>query len=159
MIETTIKLADDEATAALGASLAPHVQPGDVLCLMGPLGAGKTTLARGLIKAATGAREAPSPTFALVETYEAKAQNCGDFTLWHFDLYRLESIEEIWELGFEEALDQGVSVIEWPERIEDQLPPDPLIIALNPAQTPRQAVIRSGENWVKRLKNLNLIKD
>ena len=153
-METTIPLIDEEATIAFGAALASILAPGDVVCLTGPLGAGKTTLARGLIKAATGAAEAPSPTFALVETYEAPQA-----AIWHFDLYRLETAEEIWELGFEEAIDQGICLIEWPERIEAQLPADPLIIALNPTQTPRQAILRGGQAWEKRLKNIKFFKD
>ena len=120
------ELADEQATSRLGAALAPIVAPGDVICLSGDLGAGKSTLARGLIKALAGTEEAPSPTFAFVETYETDA-----FTLWHFDLYRLEKADDVWELGFEEALDGGVVLIEWPERIEGMIPQDALVIRLN----------------------------
>ena len=109
-IEFSLK--DENAAKALGARLGALLAPGDAVCLSGVLGAGKSTLARGIIQSAAGAKEAPSPTFTFVETYEAKT-----FLLWHFDLYRLERPEDVWELGYEDALDEGVVVIEWPERI------------------------------------------
>lgn len=113
----TIELADEDATAALGARIGEAARPGDVVALMGDLGAGKTTLARGLIRRLTGPEtEAPSPTFTLVQSYAAPA-----FTIWHFDLYRLKDSGEARELGLEEAVD-GLAVIEWPERLGRDLP-------------------------------------
>ena len=121
-----IDLPDADATAHLGASLAACLQPGDAVCLFGPLGAGKSTLARGLIRALTSPdEEVPSPTFTLVQTYET-----GNLILAHFDLYRLDDPNEIHELGLDEALDEGVVLIEWPERLEGRLPPDRLDIVL-----------------------------
>ena len=108
----TLDLPDDAATAALGARIGEAARPGDVVALMGDLGAGKTTLARGLIRRLAGANtEAPSPTFTLVQSYAAP-----DFAIWHFDLYRLKDALEARELGMEEAVD-GLAVIEWPERL------------------------------------------
>ena len=151
MTDITLHLADETATAALGASLAPIVRPGDVIGLSGPLGAGKTTLARGLIATLTGVKEAPSPTFALVETYETPT-----FSLWHFDLYRLEKPEEAWELGLEEAFGSGAALIEWPERIAAFLPKDMLLIRLDPDKGTRRARLRGGGGWPARLAALSL---
>jgi tRNA threonylcarbamoyladenosine biosynthesis protein TsaE len=125
------------------------LRPGDVIGLCGPLGAGKTTFARAAIGEVTGQAEAPSPTFGLVETYEAPS-----FTLWHFDLYRLEKAEDVWELGFEEALDDGVLLIEWPERIMSLLPASTLLIRLTPEREARRALVRGNEEWSARLKPL-----
>ena len=121
-----IDLPDADATARLGERLAACLRPGDAVCLFGPLGAGKSTLARGLIRALTSPDEdVPSPTFTLVQTYEAEG-----LIVAHFDLYRLEDPNEIHELGLDEALDEGIALIEWPERLEGRLPPDRLDIAL-----------------------------
>ena len=148
-MEYAITLADEAATAGLGAALGALLRAGDTVALSGPLGAGKTTLARGAITAATGQTEAPSPTFGLVETYDAPG-----FTLWHFDLYRLEKTEEIWELGFEEALDGGALLIEWPERILPLLPASTLAVRLTPDGMGRRALVRGNEEWSARLKAL-----
>ncbi|MEQ8936828.1 MAG: tRNA (adenosine(37)-N6)-threonylcarbamoyltransferase complex ATPase subunit type 1 TsaE [Amphiplicatus sp.] len=151
MTDMEIMLADERATAALGARLAPVIRAGDVIGLSGPLGAGKTTLARGLIEALTGAKETPSPTFALVETYETRA-----FSLWHFDLYRLEKPEEAWELGLEEAFGSGAALIEWPERIAALLPLNMLLIRLDLEEGQRRARVRGSGDWPARLIALSL---
>jgi len=115
---TTLALADEAATQALGQALARHLKAGDALCLTGPLGAGKSTLARALIRALTTPdEEVPSPTFTLVQFYETAA-----FPLAHFDLYRLSDPDEAYEIGLDEALDGGVALIEWPQRLEGRLP-------------------------------------
>jgi tRNA threonylcarbamoyl adenosine modification protein YjeE len=139
-------LADEAATIALGAALAPVIAPGDIIRLEGDLGAGKSTLARALIEALTGIAEAPSPTFTLVETYET-----GNFPLWHFDLYRLDRPEDVWELGLEEALDGGALLIEWPERIDGLLPAAALTLRLDIAGKGRRAVLAGDERWRSRL--------
>lgn len=121
-----IRLADPAATGALGARLALVLRPGDTLLLFGELGAGKTTLARGFVQAWTGdGGETPSPTYTLVQTYDGPQ---GE--LWHFDLYRLESPDDVGELGLDEALESGVAVIEWPERLGGRMPSDRLELRL-----------------------------
>ena len=115
----SMSLPDESATERLGATLAERLRVGDVVGLKGDLGAGKTTLARAIIRAAAGDRDliVPSPTFTLVEVYETPR---GAF--WHFDLYRLEAAEQVYELGWEEALAEGIVLLEWPERLGRLLP-------------------------------------
>ena len=139
-------LPGEAATKALGAALARVLAAGDVVRLEGALGAGKSTLARALIAAATGVKDAPSPTFTLVETYEGP-----HFALWHFDLYRLEKPEDAWELGLEEALDGAAALVEWPERAAGLLPADALTVRLEIAGAARRAVIEGNEAWRARL--------
>lgn len=120
-----LELEDDAATTRLGAAVARLLQTGDAVCLWGELGAGKSTLARGLVRALTRPdEEVPSPTFTLVQQYEAQP------FISHFDLYRLTAPEEAYELGFDEAMDEGAIVVEWPQRLGDRLPPDRLDIEL-----------------------------
>ena len=108
-----IDLPDEAATTALGAAIAPHLRRGDVVYLTGTLGMGKSTLARGLVRALTRPdQDVPSPTFTLVQSYDAPG-----FELLHLDLYRLEDPEETRELGLDEALNDGVLLIEWPDRL------------------------------------------
>jgi tRNA threonylcarbamoyl adenosine modification protein YjeE len=119
-------LADEAATARLGEDLAMALRPGDVLALKGDLGAGKSTLARALIRALAddAGLDVPSPTFTLVQSYETR------FPVHHFDLYRLSSAGELDELGFDDALAQGAALVEWPERAETALPDGTLWIEL-----------------------------
>ncbi|MDP2259739.1 MAG: tRNA (adenosine(37)-N6)-threonylcarbamoyltransferase complex ATPase subunit type 1 TsaE [Caulobacter sp.] len=120
----TLPLADDAATARLGRAVAEALRAGEAVCLTGPLGAGKSTLARALVRALTTPDEdVPSPTFTLVQFYDG-----AGFPLAHFDLYRLTSPDEAREIGLDEALDDGAVIIEWPERLEGDLPPDRLDI-------------------------------
>jgi tRNA threonylcarbamoyladenosine biosynthesis protein TsaE len=128
ILETPVELElkRPEDVERLGASLARLLRPGDALLLYGELGAGKTTLARGLVRAlADPDEEVPSPTFTLVQTYDGP-----DFPVAHFDLYRLKGPDEVFELGFDEALDEGACVVEWPQRLGARLPPDRLDIEL-----------------------------
>jgi tRNA threonylcarbamoyladenosine biosynthesis protein TsaE len=103
-------LKDEAATARAGAALADVVKAGDMITVSGPLGVGKTALARGLIRALGHRGEVPSPSFALVQPYEDV-----DPPVWHVDLYRIEEAGEIEELGLDAAAD-GVLIVEWPER-------------------------------------------
>lgn len=140
-------LADAAATRGLGERLGARMTLGDVVCLSGGLGAGKTTLARGAISAWTGANEdAPSPTYTLVQTYEGPR---GE--LWHVDLYRLRRPDEAWELGLEDAFASAACLIEWPERLEGQLPRDRLDIALVPQGEGRRASLTAHGAWRERL--------
>ena len=144
----TVDLKDEAATQALGTWLAPYLRAGDMVLLKGDLGAGKTTWARGLICALRGDTEVPSPTYTLVQTYVTPS-----FEIWHFDLYRLEQENDIWELGIEEALDDGVCLVEWPERIEGLLNGTELTVALNIGTAGRSANIIGNADWETRLGN------
>ena len=103
-------LSSEEATADLGTALARVVRSGDVITLSGPLGVGKTSLARGFISGLGHASEVPSPSFAIVQPYDDV-----DPPVWHVDLYRIEEPSEIDELGLDAAAD-AVLLVEWPER-------------------------------------------
>ena len=103
-------LANEEDTAAFGASLARAARAGDVITLSGPLGVGKTALARGFIAALGHQTDVPSPSFAIVQPYDELEP-----PVWHVDLYRIESPSEIEELGLDAAAD-AVLLVEWPER-------------------------------------------
>ena len=115
---SAITLADADATMAAGGTLASVVQPGDVIALFGDLGAGKTTLARGLLAALGLTGEAPSPTFAIVQPYSPPEVRLA---VAHVDLYRLDHPEDAAELGLEDYREDGVLLIEWPERLEGTL--------------------------------------
>ena len=105
-----MNLADEKATEALGAAIAARLQPGDVVTLSGPLGVGKTALARGLLASLGHAGEVPSPSFAIVQPYEELEP-----PVWHVDLYRIDDVGELDELGLDAAA-EGVLLIEWPEK-------------------------------------------
>ena len=109
--------ANESETIKLGQKLADFAQCGDTFALYGTLGMGKSVLARAFVQKLTNATEVPSPTFTLVQCYEA-----ADFDIYHFDLYRIKSPEEVFELGMEEAVYQGVCLIEWPEKMGAYLP-------------------------------------
>ena len=142
----SLLLADEAATRRLGRALADALRPGDAVCLTGPLGAGKSTLARALIRALTTPdEEVPSPTFTLVQFYET-----AGFPLAHFDLYRLTDPEEAYEIGLDEALDGGVALIEWPQRLEGRLPANRLDIDIALDGDARRAVITAHGSFEGR---------
>lgn len=127
-------LADSAATEALGATLARCLRPGLTLYLHGELGAGKTTLVRGLLHALGHSGAVKSPTYTLVEPYSVAGQR-----LYHFDLYRLASPEELEYMGIRDYLDgRAVAVVEWPEQGEGVLPPPDLHLWLRHAGTARE---------------------
>lgn len=121
IVQTTLTLADPGATAALAEAMAPHLAAGDFVGLHGPLGAGKSAFARAVIAArlaALGRREdIPSPSFTLVQVYDL-----GPVELWHADLYRLGTPDEIAELGLEEAFEGAICLVEWAERLGSAAP-------------------------------------
>jgi tRNA threonylcarbamoyladenosine biosynthesis protein TsaE len=117
-------LADENATAAVGASLAALATSGDVITLSGPLGVGKTELARGFLEAMGHSGEVPSPSFAIVQPYEELNP-----PVWHVDLYRIEDASEIEELGLDSATD-AVLLVEWPDRAGPHMWPHSLGLSL-----------------------------
>ena len=123
----SFSLPDEAATERLGAALAGRLRPRDVVALQGGPGVGKTTLARAILRAASGdpGLIVPSPTFTLVEVYDTRR---GAF--WHFDLYRLETPEQVFELGWEEARTDGIALVEWAERLGVLLPTGRLTVTL-----------------------------
>ena len=155
----TYLLHDEDATRAFAARLARCLRPGDVVALRGDLGAGKTALAREVIRSlGYDGGEIPSPTFTLVQTYEVSAG-----TIWHFDLYRLGDATEVFELGWDEARIEGIILVEWPERLGRLLPETCLEIILvqggpgtgGPApgniEDTRQVTVTGGGDWPQRL--------
>jgi tRNA threonylcarbamoyladenosine biosynthesis protein TsaE len=132
----SLSLPDEAATERLGAALAKRLRPRDVVALQGGLGVGKTTLARAILRAVSGdpALVVPSPTFTLVEVYDTPL---GVF--WHFDLYRLERPEQVFELDWEEARADGIALVEWAERLGALLPTKRLTVTLSMAGDGRRA--------------------
>lgn len=140
-------LPDLAATRALAEKLAPLLKAGDVIALHGGLGAGKTTFSRALISALLGQEtEVPSPTYTLVQTYDGP-----DFPIFHFDLYRLNSPDEVDELGWDETQD-GLALIEWPDQAGSRLPAWRLDLSLELTGEIRVARLEPrGEDWQTRL--------
>lgn len=113
MTRGDVYLPEPAATLAIGARLAEVIRPGDVITLSGPLGAGKTSIARGLLAGLGLAGEAPSPSFAIVQPYDPPEVR---FPVLHVDLYRLDGPDEMLELGLDEALFDAALLVEWPDR-------------------------------------------
>jgi tRNA threonylcarbamoyl adenosine modification protein YjeE len=144
-----LRLGDLGATRALGRRLAAALRGGDAVALRGPLGSGKTELARALIRARAGAAvEVPSPSFTLVQDYAL-----AGLVIRHIDLYRLEDAAELVELGLVAPEADEVWLIEWPERAEALLPADRLDVVLGQGPTPdaRIACLHAGPGWTERL--------
>lgn len=152
----TLTLESPEATAGFAARLSGRVGPGDVLCLDGDLGAGKTHFARALIQHRQQVPEdVPSPTFTLVQTY---ATPLGE--VWHADLYRLSDPWEVEELGLLDAFDSALCLVEWPDRLGPDLPDRALRIGLRmlPGRDDaRQLTLSSArpDLWAPRLEGLD----
>ena len=147
---------------AFAAALAALVRQRDVITLSGDLGAGKTVFARAFIRSLTDENEdVPSPTFTLVQTYDTSTDPA--LTVWHFDLYRLKSAQEIYEIGFEEALADGVSLIEWPERAERLLAKDRLEIQIQiPIEKTDKRTLTltaRGKSWQNRTEAISLCRN
>ena len=142
------ELPDEAATRTLAARIAGLARPADIVALKGDLGTGKTSFARAFIRACGGREEVPSPTFTLVQVYDL-----DPVPVWHFDLYRLRTPEEAWELGIEDAFAAAVSLIVWPERLGALLPARHLEIALSFGGRPqsRHVALAGGAEWRERL--------
>jgi len=142
-----LRLEDEQATIALGAKLAARARPGDVLLLEGPLGAGKSTLARAFIRALAGDPRltVPSPTFTLMQSYETPR---GE--VWHFDLWRLAGPEGLTELGWDEA-EQKIVLVEWPERLGPLTPAEALRVTLSHDGSGREIELQGEQRWLDGL--------
>lgn len=135
----TCRLADEAATRALGAALAPALLPGLTIYLLGDLGAGKTTLVRGLLEGLGHRGAVRSPTYTLIEPYAVSKLN-----LYHFDFYRFTDPEEFVDAGLEEYFGgDGVCLVEWPDKGAPFAPPADLEIQLEPEGEGRSAVLRA----------------
>ncbi|WP_177208370.1 tRNA (adenosine(37)-N6)-threonylcarbamoyltransferase complex ATPase subunit type 1 TsaE [Tropicimonas isoalkanivorans] len=129
-LDMRLTLPGPDATDALGRALAGGLRAGDTLLLSGPIGAGKSHLARAIILAmmdrtGTPREDVPSPTYTLVQTYELDGVE-----VWHADLYRLSGPDEIWELGLDAAFDSAICLVEWPDRLAQAAPEAALRIDL-----------------------------
>jgi tRNA threonylcarbamoyladenosine biosynthesis protein TsaE len=156
-IVVALDLPDEAATVSLAGRIAPLARPGDVLALWGGLGVGKTVFARAFIRSrGNPAEEVPSPTFTLVQVYEPGPGVTG--AVYHFDLFRLTAAEEAYELDIEEAFADGVSLIEWPDRLGRLLPAVGLDITLAQGSTPdaRCAVLDDRGAWTARLREIGI---
>ncbi len=142
----TLPLRTLDATKDLAKAIAPLLAKGDMLALWGELGTGKTEFARALLKALGAQGDVPSPTFTLVQTYEI-----GDVQVFHFDLYRVMSELELDELGWEEAIADGIVLVEWPGRAGKRLPRDRLNLyfTLSP-EGERNCRIEKSGTWRDR---------
>ena len=141
-------LENEDATLDIGRKLGALLRPGDKIALTGSLGAGKTTLARGLLEGLGYGGEVPSPTFAIVQPYEPPETR---IPVAHIDLYRIEDPEEIPELGLEEMLIDGAMVVEWPDRMPDSYWQDALSLTLEiTAEGNRRLTWHAGSAWNDR---------
>lgn len=137
---------DEAGMAAVGARLAQHLRPGDLVALEGPLGVGKTTLARAILSAMGHEGEVPSPSFALVQPYDELA-----VPVWHVDLYRLAEAADVAELGLAEARIDHALIVEWPDKGGVDRWPQALVLSLDFASTgSRILTARVPSSWEGR---------
>lgn len=140
-------------TEQFAQTLSPHLHAGDVLLLEGPIGAGKTYFCRALIQSLLAQQEdIPSPTFTLVQTYES-----ARFPIWHCDLYRLTHPDEAWELGLEEAFDTALCLIEWPDRLGNEVPNTALSLKFEPMDDGSRSLTMTSQSkrWCSLKEYLN----
>lgn len=151
----TLQVDGEAAMTRLGADLALALKAGDVLALSGDLGAGKSTLARAIIRALAGdpGLEVPSPTFTLVQDYQAR------IPVLHTDLYRIGSPDELDELGLNEAAERGVVLVEWPERAEGNLPGEPVTVALRQSGEGREVILDGPAEALARYARSLAVRD
>ena len=140
---TRITAKNEQEMLALGARIGAVLRAGDTVALTGELGAGKTTLIRGLIQAKLPEIEVPSPTYTLVQTYDFP-----DYELWHCDLYRLKHPDEVFEIGLMDAFGEAVCLLEWPDKIGGYLPEDALNLHIRFKDEGR--VVELGPEWEGR---------
>lgn len=147
----TFFLSSEEDTTKLAEKFSTILKIGDVLLLSGPIGAGKSFFSRALIRKRTDYHgDIPSPTFTLVQTYPHAA---GD--IWHCDLYRLTDPDEAIELGLDDAFDEAICLIEWPDRLGSLAPNDAINLTFSSDEHGHQLDIQAPEGWEDRLAVLN----
>ena len=143
------------ATRNLADALAPLLHPGDVVTLEGNIGIGKTTFIRALLETLGCIEEVPSPTFNLLHTYEL-----GSVTFWHFDLFRIERLSDVYELGVEDALENGICLIEWPKIMAALLPTERLELEFfYQGECSRRVSLRGEGTWKQRLRKVGSYLD
>jgi tRNA threonylcarbamoyl adenosine modification protein YjeE len=147
----TIAVENERGTERLAEKLAQVLAVGDVVLLDGTLGAGKTAFCRALVRAVLDDADAivASPTFTFSQIYSAPS-----LTVTHFDLYRMGEAEEVYDLGWDDALDEGATLVEWPDRLGSLQPPSALSIALEldrDSETSRTFRFRGSGAWAERL--------
>ncbi len=151
----TLALPDPDATDAFGTALAPLLRSGDTVLLSGPIGAGKSHLARTVIRRlmerhGEAPEDIPSPTYTLVQTYPA-----GALEIWHADLYRLSDPAEVFELGLDEAFGTAICLVEWPDRLGGDIPADALSITIEIDGEGRRAELHAAPGaWADRLRGI-----
>jgi tRNA threonylcarbamoyl adenosine modification protein YjeE len=142
-----------EDTIKLGQKIAKIAKLDEIICLKGDLGVGKTTLARSLIQHLTNSNIVLSPTFPMLLTYEYK-----DNIIWHYDMYRLEQPGDVWNLSLEDALNNGIIIIEWPEIIEHLLPKKKIEIVIKDlTNNVRSAEIIANQDFLKDINEFKLL--
>lgn len=150
----SIILHSEADTTELARRVGQSLHAGDVLLLEGPIGAGKSLFARALIQSLLAVPEdVPSPTFTLVQTYDAPA-----FEIWHADLYRLSSPDEVIELGLVEAFETAVCLVEWPDRLGDLRPENAVTLRLSLCPDPgvrRLDILSADPRWQSLFKDIN----
>jgi tRNA threonylcarbamoyladenosine biosynthesis protein TsaE len=144
----TTRTGSPEATRALAGALAVLLEAGDVISLVGDLGAGKTAFAQGLARGLGVVDPVTSPTFTIVQEYE------GRLPLAHVDVYRLDTVQDLYDLGFDELIDDGrVTIVEWGDLITPALPPDHLVVRIDPGDADTERVLDfsfHGARWLGR---------
>ena len=140
----TIRTGSADATRAAAAALGPLLEAGDVVALVGDLGAGKTAFAQGLARGLDVLGPVTSPTFTIVQEYE------GRLPLKHVDVYRLDRIQDLHDLGFDELVDDGVTVVEWGDLVEQAVPAEHLVVRFTPGDADTERVLEltfHGSRW------------
>jgi tRNA threonylcarbamoyladenosine biosynthesis protein TsaE len=140
----TIRTDSPEATRAVAGALGDLLVPGDLVLLVGDLGAGKTAFAQGLAHGLGVDERVTSPTFTIVQEYE------GRLPLRHVDVYRLERVQDLHDLGFDELIDDGVTVVEWGDLVEQAVPADHLVVRITPGDADTERVLDlsfHGSRW------------